>query len=143
MQRSRRAYRGLDMLARKTWHLLAAALVVFAVWLAFQPQAIVYSERELDGVLVQSRVDCGVGLQMVFLGRFDPSVPGPSTQQECLRYGRTRVAEVFGLIIIAGTMVWVGFRYGKEPPRPIRTELPDLPRGERSVEGRRRRTSQP
>jgi hypothetical protein len=128
------------MLSRKTWHLLAACLVVFAVWLAFQPQSIIYSERELDGVLYQSKVDCGVGIQMVFLGRFDPGVPGASTQQDCLRYGRTRVLEVFGLVALAGTFAWVGVRYGKEPPRPIRSELPDLPRGEPGVEGRRRRT---
>lgn len=126
------------MLARKTWYSLAAVMVAFALWLAFQPQSIVYSERERDGVVYQSKVDCGVGFAMVFAGQFDPSVPGAGTQADCLRYGRTRVAEVLGLGLFAGVMGYVGRRYGKEPPRPIRMELPDLPRGEAGVEGRKR-----
>ena len=127
------------MLARKTWYFIAAALTVFALWLAFQPQSIVYSETERDGVLYQSKVDCGVGFAMVFAGRFDPGVPGAGTQADCLRYGRTRVAEVFGLLLVAGVTAYVGRRYGKEPPRPIRTELPDLPKGAPGVEGRKAR----
>lgn len=124
------------MLARKTWYVMAAAAAVFAVWLALQPQSIVYSETERDGVVYRSEVTCGVGVAMVFAGQFDPSVPGASTQADCLRYGRTRVAEVFGLAALAGVLAYTGKKYGKEPPRPIRTELPDLPKGEKGVSGR-------
>ena len=127
------------MLARKTWYSLAAVMAAFALWLAFQPQSIVYSETERDGVVYESKVDCGVGFAMVFAGEFDPDVPGAGTQADCLRYGRTRVAEVLGLGLVAGVTFYVGRRYGKEPPRPIRTELPDLPRGEAGVEGRKPR----
>lgn len=130
------------MLARKTWYVFAAALVALAIWLAFQQQSIVYSESERDGVLYVSSVDCGLGFAMVFAGQFDPDVPGPSTQADCLRYGRTRVAEVLGLVVLAGVTVYVGANYGKEPPRPIRTELPDLPNRAAGVEGRRSRSSQ-
>lgn len=125
------------MLARKTWYVMAAALAAFALWLAVQPQSILYSETERDGVVYRSEVTCGVGIAMVFAGEYDPSVPGASTQADCLRYGRTRVAEVFGLVALAGVLGYVGKKYGKEPPRPIRTELPDLPKGSRGVEGRR------
>ena len=135
------AYRGVNMLARKTWYVLAAALVVFASWLVFQPQSIVYSETERDGVLYVSKVDCGVGVAMVFAERFDQGVPGPSTQADCLRYGRARVAELAGLVSLAGALWYIGTKYGKEPPRPIRTELPDLPSGEAIVEGRRKRST--
>ncbi|MDX1449427.1 MAG: hypothetical protein R3246_10255 [Acidimicrobiia bacterium] len=128
------------MLARRTWYFLAVVIAAFAVWLAFQHQEIVFSEREVDGVLYQSKVECGYGFAMVFAGEFDEDVPGPSTQDECLKYGRTRVAEVLGLFAVAGVLIYVGSRYGKEPPRPIRTELPDLPRGEPGVEGRKSRT---
>ena len=128
------------MLARKTWYILAAALAVFALWLALQPQSIVYSETERDGVLYVSQVDCGYGFAMVFAGQFDPDLPGAATQGDCLRYGRTRVAEVLGLALVAGITAYVGRRYGKEPPRPIRTELPDLPKGEAGFEGRKPRT---
>lgn len=124
------------MLARKTWYTLAAAVAVLAVWLAFQPQSILYSETEREGVVYRSEVTCGVGVAMVFAGQFDPSVPGASTQADCLRYGRTRVAEVFGLAVLAGVLAYIGRKYGKEPPRPIRTELPDLPKGNREIEGR-------
>jgi hypothetical protein len=130
------------MLARKTWYVLAAAMLALAVWLAFQPQSIIYSEREVDGVLHRSQIDCGYGFAMVFAGRFDPSVPGAATQAECVKYGRTRVAEVVGIALFAGVLAYVGRRYGKEPPRPIRTELPDLPRGAPGVEGRTRKTPQ-
>jgi hypothetical protein len=133
------AYRGRRMLARKTWYSLAAVMTVFALWLAFQPQSIVYSETERDGVLYVSKIDCGVGFAMVFAGRFDPDVPGAATQADCLRYGRTRVAEVLGLGLAAAITTYVGRRYGKEPPRPIRTELPDLPKGTSGIEGRKRR----
>lgn len=126
------------MLARKTWYVLAAASLALGVWLAFQPQAILFSETERDGVVYRSEIQCGYGVAMVFAGEFDPDVPGPSTQAACLRYGRTRVAEILGLAAFAGALVYVGTRYGKEPPRPIRTELPDLPRGAPNVEGRRR-----
>lgn len=129
------------MLARKTWYVLAAALLAFGIWLAFQQQTIVYSESERDGVLYISSIDCGVGFAMVFAGQFDSDVPGPSTQADCLRYGRTRVAEVLGLLVLAGVTVFIGAKYGKEPPRPIRTELPDLPKGAVNVEGRRGRTT--
>ena len=129
------------MLSRRTWLILATASVAFAVWLSFQPQAIVYSEREVDGVVYQSRVECGVGVGMVFLGEFDADVRGPSTQADCLRVGRTRVAELAGLVALGALFLFVGVKYGKEPPRPIRTELPDLPRGEAGVEGRRSRSS--
>lgn len=125
------------MLARKTWYTIAAVLAVFTVWLAFQQQSIVYSETERDGVVYRSEVTCGVGVAVVFAGQYDPSVPGASTQADCLRYARTRVAEVFGLLALAGVLAFVGKKYGKEPPRPIRTELPDLPKGTRGVEGRR------
>lgn len=128
------------MLSRKTWYVMAVAAAVFAVWLAFQPQSIVFSEREVDGVMYESKIDCGVGVAIVFAGRYDPSLPGAATQAECLRFARTRVAEVGGLVVLAAGLVFVGRRYGKEPPRPIRTELPDLPKGERSVEGRRSRS---
>lgn len=130
------------MLARKTWYLIAAALVAFGIWLAFQQQSIVYSETERDGVLYVSSVDCGTGFAMVFAGRFDADVPGPSTQADCLRFGRTRVAEVFGLFALAGATSYVGVKYGKEPPRPIRTELPDLPKSAANVEGRRGRRTE-
>lgn len=130
------------MLARKTWYVLAAALSAFALWLAFQPQTIVYSETERDGVLYESAVECGNGFGMVFAGRFDPSVPGAATQAECLKYGRTRVAEVVGFGLVAVSLAWVGRRYGKEPPSPIRTELPDLPRGAPGVDGRKARPPQ-
>ncbi|HVR33751.1 MAG TPA: hypothetical protein VMS74_13715 [Acidimicrobiia bacterium] len=126
------------MLARKTWYLLAAVSLALGVWLAFQPQAILFSETERDGVVYRSEIECGYGVAMVFAGEFDPDVPGPSTQAACLRYGRTRVAEILGLAAFAGALSYVGTRYGKEPPRPLRTELPDLPRGAPSVEGRRR-----
>jgi hypothetical protein len=131
------------MLSRKTWYTLAIATAVFAVWLAFQPQSIVYSEREIDGVLYQSKVDCGVGVAMVFAGRFDDSVPGAATRADCLKSGRTRVAELLGLAAMTGSLVYVGTRYGKEPPRPIRSELPDLPSGRPSVDGRPRKPSPP
>jgi hypothetical protein len=140
MYRVEGAYRGLSMLARKTWYVLAAAALVFAIWLAWQPQSIVYSEIERDGVLYKSEIKCGVGVEMVFAGRFDPDVRGPSTQADCLRYGRARVAELGGLVSITGLLWFVGTKYGKEPPRPIRTELPDLPGGEAIVEGRRSRS---
>ena len=129
------------MLSRKTWYTLAVATAVFAVWLAFQPQSIVYSERELDGVLYQSKVDCGVGVTMVFAGRFDESVPGAATRADCLKYGRTRVAELLGLAAMTGTLIYVGTRFGREPPRPIRSELPDLPSGKPGVDGRPRKPS--
>ncbi|MEX1005765.1 MAG: hypothetical protein WD990_02445 [Acidimicrobiia bacterium] len=128
------------MLARKTWYLLAVAMAVFALWLAFQPQSIVYSETERDGVLYVSRIDCGTGFAMVFAGEFDPDIPGAATQADCLRYGRTRVVEVLGLGLITAITAYVGRRYGTEPPRPIRSELPDLPRGAGGVEGRKPRT---
>lgn len=133
------AYRVRHMLARKTWYLIAAFLAAFALWLAFQPQSIVYSETERDGVLYVSRIDCGYGFSMVFDGRFDPEVPGAATQADCLRYGRTRVAEVIGLMSMAAVTAYVGRRYGKEPPRPIRTELPDLPKGMAGFDGRKSR----
>lgn len=129
------------MFARRTWYFLAATVALFAVWLAFQHQEIVFSEREVDGVLYQSKVECGYGFAMVFAGQYDADVPGPATQSECLKFGRTRVIEVVGMWAMAGTFVFIGRRYGKEPPRPIRTELPDLPKGERAVEGRKARTS--
>ena len=113
-----------------------------AVWLAFQHQTIIYSEREVDGVLHRSQVDCGYGFAMVFAGQFDPSVPGPATEAECIKYGRTRVAEVAGIGLVAVALAYIGRRYGKEPPRPIRTELPDLPKGQPGVEGRTRNTPQ-
>lgn len=128
------------MLAHRTWYAMAAVIALLAVWLAFQHQEIVFSERELDGVLYQSKVECGYGFPMVFAREFDADVPGASTQAECLKYGRTRVAEVVGLLAAAAGLVILGHRYGKEPPRPIRTELPDLPKGERGVEGRKART---
>lgn len=124
------------MLARKTWYVMAAVLAAFALWLAVQPQSILYSETERDGVVYRSEVTCGVGIAMVFAGEYDASVPGASTQADCLRYGRTRVAEVFGLVALAGVLGYVGKKYGKEPPRPIRTELPDLPKGDKGVSGR-------
>ena len=46
---------------------------------------------------------------------------------------------LFGLLLVAGVTAYVGRRYGKEPPRPIRTELPDLPKGAPGVEGRKAR----
>lgn len=119
---------------------MAIAVALLGGWLAFQHQEIVFSEREVDGVLYQSKVECGYGFAMVFAGEFDSDVPGASTQAECLKFGRTRVAEVIGMFAAAGILVFVGRRYGKEPPRPIRTELPDLPKGERGVEGRKART---
>ena len=136
MYRRRDAYRSQYMLARKTWYLIVAALVVFAMWLAFQPQSILYSETERDGVVYRSEIRCGVGVAMVFAGRYDPSVPGPSTQADCLRSGRTRVGELAGLLTLAGVAGYIGRRYGKEPPRPIRSELPDLPKGAPGFEGR-------
>lgn len=128
------------MLAHRTWYAMASVIALLAVWLAFQHQEIVFSERELDGVLYQSKVECGYGFPMVFAGEFDADVPGASTQAVCLKYGRTRVAEVVGLLAAAAGLVILGHRYGKEPPRPIRTELPDLPKGQRGVEGRKART---
>ena len=139
MQRPDTAYRVSHMLARKTWYVLAAAMALFALWLAFQPLSIVYSETERDGVLYVSKIDCGQGFAMVFAGRFDPDLPGAATQGDCLRYGRTRVAEVLGLGLVAAVTAYVGRRYGKEPPRPIRTELPDLPKGAAGFDGRRPR----
>lgn len=127
------------MLAHRTWYAMAAVIALVAVWLVFQHQEIVFSERELDGVMYQSKVECGYGFEMVFAGQFDADVPGASTQAECLKLGRTRVAEVVGLLAFAGFLVFLGRRYGKEPPRPIRTELSDLPKGERWVEGRKAR----
>lgn len=131
------------MLAPKTWFALAALAAIFAGWLAFQPQSVVYSEREIAGVVYQSKVDCGVGVAIVFAGRFDPSVPGPSTQADCLKIARTRVAELFGLAVTVGLLVFVGIRYGKEPPRPISAELPDLPHRRPAVEGRSRGNAPP
>jgi hypothetical protein len=128
------------MFARKTWFVLAAATAVFAVWLGFQPQAIIFGERELDGVMMQSRVECGVGVAMVFAGRFDADVPGAATRAECLRYGRTRVGELAGLAIMTFAFIYAGIRYGKEPPRPLSSELPPLPKGKPNVEGRRTRS---
>jgi hypothetical protein len=75
---------------------------------------------------------------MVFLGNYDEDVRGPATQNDCLKTGRTRVAEVVGLFGVAIALVYVGHRFGKEPPRPIRSELPDLPKGERGFHGRGR-----
>jgi len=125
------------MLSRRTWLAIAIALALFAIWLSFQHQSIVYSERKVDGVLFQSKVECGTGVGMVFFGQFDPSLPGTATRSDCLRYGHTRIAELAGLLLMAATLAWVGVRYGKEPPRPIRLELPDLPKGGAGVEGRR------
>lgn len=125
------------MLSRRTWFLLASATVVFGVWLSFQTLDIVYSTREVDGVLFESKVVCGTGPGMVFAGQFD-DVRGAATQNDCLKVGRTRVLELVGLAMIAGSMVYVGVRWGKEPPAPIRSELPDLPKGEAGVHGRRR-----
>lgn len=140
MKRPRFAYSSADMLARRTWYSMALLVALLAAWLAFQHQEIVFSEREVDGVLYQSKVECGYGFAMVFAGRFDADVPGASTQAECLKFGRTRVAEVGGFLAAASVLMYVGRRYGKEPPRPIRSELPDLPKGERGVEGRKART---
>lgn len=125
------------MLARRTWLAIAFGLVLFAIWLSFQHQSIIYSEREVDGVLYQSKVECGTGVGMVFFGQFDPSLPGAATRADCLKYAHTRILELSGLILIAGTLAWIGIKYGKEPPRPIRSELPDLPRGAPGFEGRR------
>ena len=127
------------MFSRRTWFALAAVTAAFGVWLSFQVQEIVYSEREVDGVAYESKVVCGTGPGMVFAGEF-VDVRGAATQNDCLKVGRTRVLELLGLAAISGLMVFVGFRYGKEPPRPIRTELPDLPKGKAGVEGRKSRT---
>jgi hypothetical protein len=54
-------------------------MLALAVWLAFQPQSIIYSEtRESTACCTVSKIDCGVGFAMVFAGRFDPGVPGAS-----------------------------------------------------------------
>lgn len=127
------------MLSRRTWFALTAITVAFGVWLSFQVQDIVYSEREVDGVVYESKVVCGTGPGMVFAGEF-VDVRGAATQSDCLKVGRARVLELIGLAFLSGLMAFVGVRYGKEPPRPIRTELPDLPKGEAGFDGRKSRT---
>jgi hypothetical protein len=125
------------MLSRKTWFFLAALLAGLALWHAFQDVEVVYSRRTLsDGTLFVSAVHCGNGPAMVFAGRYSDDIRGPATQADCLRSGRTQVAEVFGLLVVVGVLIYIGVRFGREPPRPIRQELPDLPKGERGVQGR-------
>ena len=76
---------------------------------------------------------------MVFLSRFDDEVPGPATAAECLKSGRTKVAEVVGLWLLAAGVVCIGVRYGREPPVPIDEVLPPLPADlPRVVEGKSR-----
>lgn len=129
------------MLSRKTWFAIAGLIAVFALWHSTATVEVVYSERTVDGVIVTSGVTCGNGFANVFFGEYDDSVLGPATQGDCLKTSRTRVLEVGGLLGIAAVVVFVGVRYGKQPPSPIDTELPRLPRPERSVEGRRKRDS--
>lgn len=126
------------MLSRKTWFFLAVLVVGLGMWHAFQEVEVVYSRRTLsDGTLFVSSIHCGNGPAMVFAGHYSDDIRGPATQADCLRSGRTQVAEVFGLVFVAAILIYVGFRFGKEPPRPIREELPDLPGGEKEVHGRR------
>ncbi len=128
------------MLSRKLWLSLAAVLLGLAVWHAFQPVDVIYSRRTLaDGTVRVSGIQCGNGMAMVFAGEYSDDILGPATQEDCLRAGRTHVAEVFGLVMVMAVLVYVGMRFGRPPPRPIRSELPDLPSGERSVFGRRQR----
>lgn len=126
------------MFSRKVWWFLAVLLMGLAVWHASRPVDVVYSRRTLsDGTVMVSGIHCGNGMAMVFAGEYSDDILGPLTQADCLRAGRTQVAEVFGLVLAAAVLVYVGRRFGRPPPRPIRSELPDLPRGERSVTGRR------
>ena len=127
------------MLSRKTWFALAAVVAVFALWYSMLTVEVIYSERNVDGVIVTSGVTCGNGLANVFFGEYDDSVLGPATQSDCLKASRTRVLEVGGLLAIAGVLVFIGAKYGKQPPSPIDSELPRLPEPTRSVEGRRKR----
>lgn len=127
------------MFSRKIWLLAAAVSVTFGLWYATRPVEVVYAERHLDdGTVYVSSVFCGNAPAMVFTGTYDEDVRGPATQADCLRSGRTKVAEVIGLFLIGGGMVYGGFRFGKEPPRPLRSELPELPGGEREVRGKSR-----
>lgn len=127
------------MVSRRIWYLAAVGCILLAGWHAMQPVEVIYSERELnDGTVFVSSVKCGNAPGMVFLGEYDPDVRGPATQNDCLRTGRTKVAEQIGLVVLAGVLVVGGRRFGKEPPRPIRAELPELPQGERGFHGRGR-----
>lgn len=126
------------MLSKKTWYLIALALLAFGVWHAFQTTEFVYGERNIDGVVVQSKVVCGNAFGNVLLSRFDDSVLGPATAGDCVRLGRTHILEVVALIGGGIFLAWFGRRYGKEPPRPIDQELPRLPVTPRTVEGRKR-----
>lgn len=129
------------MLSKKTWYLLAAVLAVFSVWRAVQTTEFIYGERNIDGVVVQSKVVCGNAFGNVFLSEFDDSVLGPATAGDCVRLGRTRILEVVALAGGAIFLVWFGRKYGKEPPSPIDEELPRLPVTPPSVEGRGRSTA--
>ncbi len=116
------------MLARRTWLLIAGAVVLFSLWDAAQPIRIFEFVRYLgDGTKIESGITCGSAFPMVFAGEFDEDVPGRSTEAECLKAARTKVAEVVALWALALTAVVVGMRYGREPPAPIDRELPALP----------------
>lgn len=127
------------MLSRKTWFAIAVLTAVFALWYSTQTVRVIYSERNVDGVIVTSGVTCGNGFANVFLGEYDDSILGPNTQNDCVKASRTRVLEVGGLLGIAAVVVFIGAKYGKQPPSPIDSELPRLPEPNRSVEGRRKR----
>lgn len=126
------------MLSKKTWFLIASALIVFGVWQSVQTIAFVYGERNIDGVVVQSKVVCGNAFGNVLLSRFDDRVLGPATAADCVRLARTHILEVVALVGGGIFLAWFGRRHGKEPPRPIDEELPRLPVTPPSVEGRKR-----
>lgn len=127
------------MFSPRTWFALAAAIVLLSLWDASQPIEIFKHVRYTEGGVIETGITCGYGFQMVFLGTFDDEVPGPATAAECLRSGRTKVAEVLGLWLLAGLVVFIGRRYGREPPTPIDQALPPLPSDlPKVVEGRSR-----
>ncbi len=131
------------MLSRRTWFLIAAAVVLFSLWNAAQPIEIYRFVRYLeDGSKIETGITCGYAFPMVFAGEFDEEVPGRATEEVCLRAGRTKVAEVLGAWLAAGVAVVVGIRHGREPPAPIDEELPPLPRDLRRIlTGKARRRS--
>ncbi len=127
------------MLSRRTWMLIAVVIVGFSLWDAAQQIEIFKHVRYTEDAVIETGITCGYGFQMVFLSRFDDDVPGPATAAECLKSGRTKVAEVLGLWLLAVGAVYVGVRYGREPPVPIGEALPPLPKElPRAVEGRSR-----
>lgn len=124
----------------RIWLLAAWSVAVLGVLHAFGTVEYVYSTRHTsDGAVYVSSVTCGPAVEVVFLGRYDPDVPGPNTAADCTRAARTRLLEAGVLIGLAVALALARNRYGRRPPTPIDVALRPLPRPSRSVSGRRSR----